>query len=96
MKVSWSRRALYDFDELAAYIARDSEKSAALVEARIHHEAEILSAFPLSGRIGRMPGTRERAVGRTPFIFVYRVDTEEIRILRVIRGARKWPRSSSS
>jgi toxin ParE1/3/4 len=96
VKISWSRQALRDFDELAAYIAADSEKSAALVEARIHHEAELLSAFPFSGRVGRIPGTRERVVGRTPFIFVYRVDTEEIRILRVIRGARKWPRSSPS
>ena len=95
MIVFWSKRALHDFDELAAYIAEQSEKSAALVETRIRREAELLSAFPLSGRVGQNPGTRERVVGRTPFILVYRVEAEQIRILRVLRGARSWPGSLS-
>jgi addiction module RelE/StbE family toxin len=86
--VFWSKQALKDFDELATFISEQSEKSAALVEARIHREAQLLSSFPLSGRAGQTPGTRERAVGRTPFLLVYRVDADQIQILRVLRGAR--------
>lgn len=91
MRIAWSRLAIHDLDEIAIYIAHDSPQNAALVETRIHRAAITLSEFPLSGRIGRAPGTRERVVDRTPFILIYRVLADEVRILRVVRGARKWP-----
>ena len=93
MKVVWSARALRDLDELAVYIASDSMKSAERVEARIHREAVLLSEFPQGGRAGRVPGTRERIVGRTPCILVYRADSIQVRIVRILRGARKWLRN---
>jgi toxin ParE1/3/4 len=81
-----------DLDELAAYIGVESEQASELVEGRIHKEAKLLSRFPRSGRIGRAPGTRERVVGRTPYILVYRIVSGRIRVLRVYHGARKWPK----
>jgi toxin ParE1/3/4 len=75
-----------DLDEIAAYLGMESERASELVEGRIHEEAKLLSRFPRSGRAGRAPGTRERVVGKTPYILVYRI------ILRVYHGARKWPR----
>jgi len=36
-------------------------------------------------------GTRELVISQTPFIAVYRVLREEVLILRVLRGARRWP-----
>lgn len=91
MRVVWNRLALHDLDEIAIYIASDSPQNAALVETRIHRTAIALSNFPLAGRTGRVPGTREKVVRRTPFVLIYRVESDEIRILRVIRGARRWP-----
>ncbi len=38
-----------DLEELAAYIAADSEQASESVEARIHEEAKLLSRFPRSG-----------------------------------------------
>jgi toxin ParE1/3/4 len=81
-----------DLDELAAYIGMESERASELVEGRIHKEAKLLSRFPRSGRIGRAPGTRERVVGRTPYILVYRIVSGRIRVLRVYHGARMWPK----
>jgi len=79
-----------DLEELASYIAEDSERAAASVEASIHEEAKLLSRFPHSGRPGRAPGTRERVVRKTPYILVYRIVSGRVRILRVYHGARKW------
>jgi addiction module RelE/StbE family toxin len=95
MKIAWNRLAIRDLDEIAIYIARDSPQNAALVETRIHLAAMALPEFPSSGRLGRIPGTRERVIGRTPFILIYRVESDEIRILRVVRGARRWPNARS-
>jgi toxin ParE1/3/4 len=80
-----------DLEELAAYIAEDSEQSAAFVESRIHQEAQLLARFPLAGRLGRVAETRERVVARTPFILAYQLRPDVVRILRVRRGARRWP-----
>jgi hypothetical protein len=43
------------------------------------------------GRPGRVPGTRELVVPRTPSIVPYRGQRATIQILRVFRGARRWP-----
>lgn len=80
-----------DLEELAAHIAEESEQIAELVEARIHEEAALLSRFPRAGRRGRVKGTRERVVLRTPYILVYRYHGGSVRVLRVFRGARRWP-----
>lgn len=91
MRLVWSRAAVADLEELAAYIAEESELIAEFVEVRIHEEAMLLSRFPRAGRPGRVSGTRERVVLRTPYILVYRLHSETVRILRVFRGARRWP-----
>ena len=91
MRLAWSKAAIRDLDEIAIYITADSNRVAELVEARIHGEAQLLSRFPQIGRPGRVLGTRERMVGKTPFILAYRIASGRIRILRVYRGARKWP-----
>ena len=80
-----------DLDELAVYIAADSEQNAELIEARIHETARLLSVLPGSGRPGRIRSTRERVILRTPYILVYRIQRGIVRILRIYHGARKWP-----
>jgi addiction module RelE/StbE family toxin len=91
MRLVWSRRAKRNLHDLIAYIAEDSVQGAELVSARMLKAAELLAEMPRIGRIGRVPRTRERVVGRTPYILVYQVDSERIRILRIYHGARKWP-----
>lgn len=49
--------------------------------------------FPESGRTGRVEGTCELVVPRTPFIVPYRVKGEVIEILGVHHTARRWPKA---
>jgi toxin ParE1/3/4 len=71
MRPVWSEPASRDLRELVSYIARDSTQNAELVRTRILKSVELLGEMPYAGRPGRVSGTRERVVSRTPFILVY-------------------------
>ena len=43
------------------------------------------------GRIGRVQGTRELVVNRSPYLLIYRVTKSRIEVLRLLHGARMWP-----
>jgi toxin ParE1/3/4 len=64
---------------------------------RVHVDEQIVAAvrrlieFPESGRPGRVAGTRELVIPRTPYIAAYLVIPEMVRILRVLHGAQIWP-----
>ncbi len=91
MRVRWLRLALVNLNAEAAYIARDNPAAAGRVVAAIAASVERLSRHPAMGRAGRVPGTRELVVPDTPCIVPYRVRGEEVQILRVFHGARRWP-----
>ncbi len=91
MRVRWLKRALRNLDEEAEYIARDNPKAAARIVERIAAGVVRLGNQPASGRIGRVPGTRELVITGTPYIVPYRVRTNTVEILRVFHAARKWP-----
>lgn len=91
MKPVWGRRARRDFNELISYIAEESIQTAQLVADRIDKAVELLTQMPQAGRTGRVTGTRELVVQRTPYILVYRFRAGSVYILRVYRGARRWP-----
>ncbi|MGQ0592256.1 MAG: type II toxin-antitoxin system RelE/ParE family toxin [Gammaproteobacteria bacterium] len=59
---------------------------------RVIGSIEHLSTHPLMGREGRIVGTREWMVPGTPFIAAYRIRDNTVEVLRVLHGARKWPR----
>jgi len=91
VRLIWNKTAISDLEDLAGYIAEESEQNAFLVETRIHESAKLLSLIPGGGRPGRAIGTRELVVPRTPYILVYRLQAGTIRVLRVYHGARRWP-----
>jgi len=93
MRVSWTRPAARDLEEIGDYIARENPAAAARTIERIRDRVRNLSGFPHSGRRGRAPGTRELDIPSTPFIVGYRVDRDRIDILAVFHGARRWPDS---
>jgi toxin ParE1/3/4 len=46
---------------------------------------------PKLGAPGRIPGTRELVIPKTPYIVPYRVRGTKIEIARVYHTSRRWP-----
>lgn len=91
MRLEWSRLAQADRDAIFDYIEADSPQAAILVDDRIRMQVGGLERFPQSGRPGRIKGTRELVIDRTPYIAAYRISGQTVRILRVLHGAQLWP-----
>jgi len=95
MRLEWSRLAQADRGAIFDYIEADSPQAAITVDDRIRVQVEGLVRFPESGRPGRVEGTRELVIDRTPYIVAYRVASDTVRILRVLHGAQQWPEDIS-
>lgn len=91
MKLFWLPRAIVDRDLQLEYIARDNPKAAVEQGDRIARFVGRLIEQPELGREGRVAGTRELVISRTPFILVYRLNGERIELLRILHGALQWP-----
>jgi toxin ParE1/3/4 len=88
MNILWSPEATEDLISLRAYCGRRSYYHAAGRAAHHTERRELLPDNPQIGRAGRVPGTREFAIPRTPYIVPYRFQRTTIQILRVYHGAR--------
>lgn len=91
MRVRWLREASRNLSEEAAYIAAEDLAAARLVVQRSLTAVETLKSQPSIGRPGRVPGTRELVVARTPYLVPYRVRGDVIEILRVFHTSRRLP-----
>ncbi|MEM5387854.1 type II toxin-antitoxin system RelE/ParE family toxin [Paraburkholderia phymatum] len=91
MRLEWSAYAIEDRDAIFDYIEEDSPHAAVVVDDRIRVQVRQLLQFPETGRPGRIDGTRELVISRTPYIVAYRVAGDTVRILRVLHGAQPWP-----
>jgi toxin ParE1/3/4 len=49
-----------------------------------------LSRFPLQGRPGREPGTRELILSGLPYVIVFRTRDQVVEILRIYHGSQNW------
>jgi plasmid stabilization system protein ParE len=58
---------------------------------RILAVAQVLGSHPWIGHAGRVAGTREFVVSRTPCVIVYSVNAELLTILRVLHSKQQWP-----
>ncbi len=91
MRVTWSPRARRAREAAIDYIARDKPVAALSQLDAIQRQVGILADHPEIGRPGRVDGTRELVISRTPFILVYRIDNDAVRILHFLHGAQQWP-----
>jgi toxin ParE1/3/4 len=91
MTIIWSPSARADLTNAYTYIAADDPEAAERVVRAIVRAAEGLAEFPAMGRVGALPGTRERIMSRYRYKIVYRAHGEQIEILRIIHTAQNWP-----
>jgi len=91
MLLEWSVFAMAGREAIFDYIEADSPRAAMAVDDRIEASVEGLAQFPEMGRPGRVEGTRELVISRTPYIAAYRILGVTVRILRILHGAQQWP-----
>ena len=87
----WSSRARRELNAALAHIAQEDAERAAAVYARIDQATAHLRNHPAMGRPGRIPGTRELVIPRTPFVAIYIVERGVVRIISLHHTAQEWP-----
>jgi len=93
MKIRWTRIAADDLKAAYEYIHEQSAVHANKLLNRILSTIEMLEKHQFLGRAGRIEGPRELAITGTPFVVFYRVRRNQVEILGILHGARKWPDS---
>jgi toxin ParE1/3/4 len=92
MTLVWSPESIHDLIALRAHIAEHDPASAKRVALHILYCVEhLLSENPKLGAPGRVPGTRELVIPKTPYVIPYRVRGSMIEIVRVYHSSRRWP-----
>jgi toxin ParE1/3/4 len=89
--LAWLPAARRDFDDLVDYIAADQPMAAIAQGDEIEAQVSTLVNHPRMDRLGRVKGTRELVIVRSPFIVAYRIKGRAIQILRILHGAQQWP-----
>lgn len=87
MKIVYLRGAISDLEAIHNYIAKDSAAAASRVVARIQDAARRLEHLPYSARPGP-GGTRLLSVPGLPYIVIYRVAGDAVKIVAVFHTAR--------
>jgi plasmid stabilization system protein ParE len=88
--------AIADRESIFDYIAPENLDAALALDEMLELKAELLSAHPEAGRVGRVGrvrGTRE-LVAHHHYAFVYDTDPDRVRIPRVRRPKRESGRSA--
>ncbi len=92
-EIVWSDDALNDFDSALFYVAKDDIVAARLIADRVDSAIRTLALNPI-GRPGRVEGTFEKRVLKTPYIIAYVLTDDTLTVLRVIHSSRHWKRDS--
>jgi toxin ParE1/3/4 len=92
MTLLWSPESVHDLIALRVHIAEHDPAAAKRVALHILYCVEYLLAENAKlGAPGRVPGTRELVIPKTPYIVPYRVRGSTIEIARVYHTSRRWP-----
>jgi toxin ParE1/3/4 len=91
MTLHWSPESIHDLLALRAHINEHDPAAAKRVALHILYCVEyLLAENPKLGAPGRVPGTRELVIPKTPYIVPYRVRHSKIEIVRVYHASRRW------
>lgn len=92
LTLKWLPKAIVNRDAQIDHIAKDNPLAAITQGDEIEQQVQALAGTPpISGRIGRKPGTRELVISKTSFIVVFRVKGKTIEIMRLLHSSQKWP-----
>ena len=87
----WTLPALEDLKGILDYIADGDAAAAVRVAKAVDAAAVMLDKFPLLGKPGREPDTRELSPSTIPFLLVYWQGRHGVEILRFLHERQQWP-----
>lgn len=88
LRLEWNTQAEADLDAIQAYVSERSPSGAERVWLRVVERVEQLRNFPLAGpRLESRPSLRVLAVPGTPYLVLYSVRSDAVRIQAVMHGA---------
>ncbi|WP_083254246.1 type II toxin-antitoxin system RelE/ParE family toxin [Pandoraea sp. ISTKB] len=90
--IFWTRCAANERYDALRYLLLKNASAAKRQSQEISAQICWLQRYPSLGRLGRVTGTREFLVRRTPYLAIYRHrrDPPRIEIMRLLHGARNW------
>ena len=89
--VIWLGEAKRERNRILARIRRENRRAALRIGDELVMQTARLARLPFIGRPGRVPGTRELSINRTPYLVIYRVTEGAVHILRVLHSRQQWP-----
>lgn len=90
--IRWSPQAVSDLEAIRDYIAKDSQRYASLVVARLVTAVDHLKSFPESGRVVPELGDPSiREIFVRPYRIVYRLKSGAVQIATVFRASHRLP-----
>jgi plasmid stabilization system protein ParE len=96
-QVVWSEPALADLDAIADHIALDNPAAAAQLVQRIFVHTDHLEAHPeLGSKPAELRGWHYRQVIEPPCRIFYRIETNTVYIVHVMRSEQKLRRTKLS
>lgn len=90
MPIKWTKRTANNLDSILVHIATDNPIAAQDFAMDILDQLAKLEHFPLLGRAGIVPSTRELVVHEN-YIVYYRVRDNSIEILQILHARRQYP-----
>jgi toxin ParE1/3/4 len=90
-RVRWTTIASDDLARIVERIREDYTSAAQRVARTIYQGVAALRRFPNRGRIGLAPDTRELVFPPWPYIAVYEVTEDQVRVLRIRHASQDWP-----
>ena len=90
MKIIWTEEAEQDRSNILDYIAMNNPSAAAQMNILFGESASRLIDYPMMGKSGKIPGTRELLSHRS-YRLVYQIEDDIVWILTLTHTARQWP-----
>lgn len=91
MQIKWLRKALLNLEDAHDFLAKENPVVAQEFIQETYRLTGLLATQPAMGRSGRVAGTRELVIQKYPFIIPYRVQGNEVQILRVFHTRLRLP-----
>ncbi len=91
MRVKWLRKAALNLEDAHDFLSKENPIAAQEFVREVYRLVGLLSTQPAMGRPGRVPESRELVMQPYPFLIPYRVNGDEIHILRVFHTRLRLP-----